>query len=288
MNKVKRVIITADDLGIDPQINKGIIETYTKGILTSTALLMNAPYTVEGIELAKNNPNLEVGIHLSIVEGLSLRKQESTITDSIRYFNDAICLTRNWKIFLKKYFLNQINYSELEEELELQILEFKKYFTDIPFINGTQHMHIMPKVWRIVSKLMQKYDIKAVRLPAFEKPNVLWLNARMPFLIPFQYLGNNARRKLKNTGIKFTNGTIGMQFSGKISDEILIRILNHLPDGTSEIVMHPGYKSENLINNLPWAYSDFNWELERDALLSNQVKEFIGDQNIQLIKFSEL
>ena len=52
---VKRIIITADDLGIDKNINRGIIESFDKGLLKSAALLMNAPETEEGIQLARKN-----------------------------------------------------------------------------------------------------------------------------------------------------------------------------------------------------------------------------------------
>src|SRR4030043_1128708 len=104
---VKRIIITADDLGIDKNINKGIIESFNNGLLKSTALLMNAPETDEGIQLARQNPGLETGIHLSIVEGISLRGVPSSITDKLSYFSNKICLIKHWKDFLKKYALRK-------------------------------------------------------------------------------------------------------------------------------------------------------------------------------------
>ncbi|NJK94443.1 MAG: ChbG/HpnK family deacetylase [Bacteroidales bacterium] len=284
----KQIIVTADDLGIDPEINKGIIETFQKGILSSTALLMNAPYTNEGIKLAKENPEMETGIHLSIVEGISLRKVKSTITDPIPYFND-ICLTRNWKEFLKKYIGGKINFIELEEELELQIIEFLKHFSEIPFLNGTQHMHIMPRVWKIIMKLSKKYEIKAIRVPSLERPNNLWLTPRFPFLIPFQLLGEVAKNSAIKSKIKTPDGVIGLQFSGKISEDVFLKILNVIPNNKSvEIVMHPGYESINLRNELPWAYSVFDWEMELKTLLSANIKKYIENNHINIIKFKDL
>ena len=283
-----RLIITADDLGIDPYINSAIVECYKEGLLTCSALLVNAPYSKEGIEIAKKYPNLEVGLHLSIVEGLSLRRVESTVTDDIQYFND-ICLIRDWKIFAKKYFLGKINFNELEEELELQILEFLKHFPKIPFINGTQHMHLLPKVWKIVVKLAKKYEIKGIRVPSIEFPNRHYLNSRLLPLVLFNILGQFDRLSLKKSNIKTTNNVIGMQYSGKISQDILLKILKSISKkSTSEIVMHPGYESLTLRKNLPWAYSKFNWDLERQALLSPKIKEFIIKNNIELIKFTDL
>lgn len=284
----RKVIITADDLGIDSNINKGIIESFKNGILTSTALLMNVPETPEGITLAKENHGLEVGIHLSIVEGISLRGVESTITDPLQYFENKICMIRDWKAFLKKYVAGNINFNELEEELELQIQSFIKHFETIPFVNGTQHMHLMPGVWKIVLKLAKKYKVNAVRLPGLGWPSKLWLNKRLPFLIPFQLLGEMGKSGCRKAGIKYPEDVIGMQYSGKIDEERLLFLLENIQTPTVEIVMHPGYESLKLRTNLPWAYSTFNWNCERKAIQSEKVKEYIQKNNIELINFSKL
>lgn len=284
----QRIIITADDLGIATEINKGIEESYNKGILGCAALLMNAPETTRGIEIAKRNPGLETGIHLSIVEGLSLRKIRSSITDNIDYFGD-ISLIRNWKEFTVKFLTGGINFQELEEELELQIIEFLKHFPQIPFLNGTQHLHIFPKVWSIVLKLSVKYQIKAIRTPSLEFPNSLWLNKRLPFIIPFQFLGSYAKYQAEKKGIKTPDNVVGLQFSGRISESVLYKILQHMPDNKIvEIVMHPGDNCSFLRNQLPWGYETFNWETEKEALQSRLIKDFIANHNIELKKFSDL
>jgi chitin disaccharide deacetylase len=285
---LKRIIITADDLGIAPEINMGIMESYQHGLLSSAALLMNAPYTHEGIALALQNPGMETGIHLSIVEGISLRGKKSSITEPVGYFGDC-CLIRNWKEFMKKYTLGRIDFKELEEELELQILEFLKHFPEIPFLNGTQHLHLLPKVWNLVIKLAVKYRIKAIRTPSLEIPTRLWLNSRLPFIIPFQVLGQYAKVNARKNGIKTPDGVIGLQFSGKISEDVLLNILKYIPENkTTEIVMHPGYDCPGLREKLPGEYSSFNWNIERLALLSVEVKEYMSLNNIQLSKFSVL
>lgn len=282
-----KLIITADDLGIDPRINSGIIECYKEGILKSTALLVNAPYTKEAVSMVKNYPDLEVGLHLSIVEGESLRGTKSTVTDNIPYFSN-ICLIRDWKQFVKKYVRNEINFNELEEELELQIRQFLKYFPDIPFINGTQHMHLLPKVWKIVLKLAKKYEIRAIRVPSMRSFELNGLTRFIP-LLAHNVLGEFARFSLRGSLIKTTERVVGMQYAGQISKFRLLKILLNMPaDSVTEIVMHPGYESLTLRENLPWAYSDFNWDIEREALLSVEVRNLLDERNIKLIQFSDL
>lgn len=66
------------------------------------------------------------------------------------------------------------------------------------------------------------------------------------------------------------------------------RILSNIDTGIHEFVMHPGYKSTKLITELPWAYSKFYWDLERNALQSLELSELIRDHEIELIRFSDL
>jgi predicted glycoside hydrolase/deacetylase ChbG (UPF0249 family) len=191
-------------------------------------------------------------------------------------------------VFLRKYYLNKLDFTELEEELDLQVKAFLTHFNEIPFINGTQHMHMMPKVWNIVLKLAKMYKIRAIRLPGINKPSKLMLNKRLPFLIPFRYLGERGRKDCRRNGIKYPKDVQGMQYSGKINEKRLIYLLDNLSSETTELVMHPGYESKTLRADLPWAYSTFDWDRERIALQSGKIKKFIENKNINLIKFSEL
>lgn len=284
----RKLIITADDLGIDEKVNRGIIEAYEKGVLTSTSLLMNAPATQDGIELSKNHPGLEVGLHLSIVEGISLRNLKSSVTDKLSYFEDRICLKRNWKSFLRNYFTGCINLRELKEEMELQFKAFQSVFKHIPFVNGTQHMHLLPSVFKITLDLSVKFKVGAMRLPKLYWPNPLWLNKRLPFLLGFELLGSAARSRLRFTKIKTPSFVHGMQYAGHLDSRKLRLILTHMQSGTNEIVMHPGYRSEGLARDLPWAYSKFNWDIERLALISEDIRSFLKIKGIRLIQFADL
>ena len=287
--RMKRIIITADDFGISPEINRGIVDAHKNGILKSTAILMNAPSTNEAVALAKENPELEVGMHLSIVEGISLRGEHSSITDSLRYFNNVPCLHRDWKHFMFQLGTGQIRSSELRQELNLQFEKFADNFKSIPFVNGTQHMHLVPFVWGIVKELSLKYHVKGIRLPGFSAPNKLWLNKRFPFLIPFQFLGEMHRKNIPPSTMASPDKVEGLQFSGHINEVRLQQILQHVSTkGVTEIVMHPGYTCNTLKENLPWAYRNFNWEWELEALKSADVKRTIKELGIELITYSDL
>jgi predicted glycoside hydrolase/deacetylase ChbG (UPF0249 family) len=197
-------------------------------------------------------------------------------------------MVRHWKDFLKKYFTGKIKLHDLEEELDLQFKKFKIHFEEIPFVNGTQHLHILPGVIDVVLKLAEKYKVKAIRLPSIERPSILYFNKRFPVMIPFQVLGSLAKQKAKQKNIKFPDAVLGMPYSGKIDNKLFSRMLSNLPAESNEIVMHPGFTSHLLRKNLPWAYSDFNWELEKRTLTDPMHRDFIATNNIHRIHFTSL
>ena len=67
-----KLIINADDFGYSNGVNYGIIDAFKNGILTSTTCLTNMPGFNHAIQLAKENPNLGIGIHLTLTCGKPL------------------------------------------------------------------------------------------------------------------------------------------------------------------------------------------------------------------------
>lgn len=66
MGLPKRLIINADDFGASPGINRGIVECHTRGVVTSTSLMVNGPAAAEAAELAAAHAELAVGLHCDL------------------------------------------------------------------------------------------------------------------------------------------------------------------------------------------------------------------------------
>ena len=64
---MKKLIVNADDFGLHPLINAGIIKGYKEGFITSTSLMPSAPCWQEAVKLAQENPQLGIGVHLTLV-----------------------------------------------------------------------------------------------------------------------------------------------------------------------------------------------------------------------------
>lgn len=61
----KICIVNGDDFGASSGINRGIIEAFTDGILTSASLMINMPAWQEAAEFSLEHPGLSVGLHVN-------------------------------------------------------------------------------------------------------------------------------------------------------------------------------------------------------------------------------
>jgi predicted glycoside hydrolase/deacetylase ChbG (UPF0249 family) len=71
---MKYLIVNADDFGASRGINRGILEAHRYGILTSTSLMVNAPFSEEAAKLAREAWALSVGLHFDLDKELSGRR----------------------------------------------------------------------------------------------------------------------------------------------------------------------------------------------------------------------
>ena len=288
MNEITRkLIVTADDLGLSTEINQGIIDAFQSGIVTSASLLVNAPETESAVDLARENPGLEIGLHWSLVEGHCLLRRECSLTDTRRYLGNPVCLHRHWKPFMTRYFLGQIRMRELAEELELQAQRFLTFFPDIPFANGTQHLHLLPGIRDLIINLAKKYGIRALRVPHKIIPTPE-IKARALFSRMMSKLGHDFFFDLGGSAIRTTDSFAGFDMSGAIHADRIFSLLDALPEGSCELMTHPGMDCPALRKQLPWAYGEFDWNREREALISSRIMNKIDSLGISLIRFKDL
>ena len=151
---MKYLIVNADDFGISPGVNRGIIECHNKGILTSTTAMANMPHFEEAIELARNVPKLEVGLHLNLTTGSSVSPM-----DKIEGLVDAEGNFR-YKPFqlLRAILLGKVAAKEVYTEIEAQILRFKEMDLPLYHLDGHHHIQMYPCIMDMVIELAKKYS----------------------------------------------------------------------------------------------------------------------------------
>src|SRR5262245_55550677 len=64
----RRLIVNADDFGLSPETNRGIITAHEGGIVTSASLMVRYPAAIEAADYARRHTRLGVGLHLDLGE----------------------------------------------------------------------------------------------------------------------------------------------------------------------------------------------------------------------------
>ena len=277
-----KLIVNADDFGISKSVNEGIVEAHLNGIVTSASIMANGRAFNHAVKLCYDNPSLDIGVHLSLVEENPVLAPEMipSLVNSEGHFHQT-----SWA-FAHKYLAKTLNLDEIENELDAQIMRVLDAGINISHVDGHQHLHMFPHIFDIVGKLCGKYEINSVRIP-LERVRLFSKQSRGKKFraleqIVLNYFCRKAKRKtILNTPDHF----FGFFYGGQLDKSHLIDILGKLPEGGfSEIMCHPG---KNHTPN-PYDHWNYNWKDELDALTDDDVRGVINSRNIELASYKDL
>ncbi len=243
-NLQKRLIVTADDVGLDRGMTAGAIEAHRRGIVTACSMVANGREFDDAVARLREVPALEVGVHLTLVE-------EQALTTGGR-------MPRNWMRFLIAPL------RDVESELRAQIEKVVATGLRVTHLNGHQHLHQLPRIHGIVTRLAQQFGIRYVRV--VNDRGGIRRRAAMAIL---NALGDRSRN------------TIGVAEAGHLTTERIIALLDHVTDVT-ELVAHPG------VNVSDYAHWRYDWETETRALCDPRVREAINAGDIELVAPSHI
>ena len=63
---MKKLIFNADDFGISQGVNEAIFRAHTEGVLNSTSIMITLKHVPQALDLAKQMPNLNIGLHANL------------------------------------------------------------------------------------------------------------------------------------------------------------------------------------------------------------------------------
>ena len=277
-----RLIINADDFGLTAGVNRAIVELHRAGVLTSASLMARAAATVGAIELALATPTLGIGCHVVLVDGEPvLRAQDLPTLVDLRTGRFQPSLGA----FLKLLLTGRIRSSEIEAETAAQINLLQANGLRLTHIDTHKHVHMFPAVLRPVLRAARAAGIRAVRNP-FEPAwsrrathGAPWLRrAEMKLL---RLLEPTFRRIVAEEGFTTTDGAVGVLATGTLDSTTVSSLLRSMPDGTWELVTHPGYNDSDLAQVRTRLLA--SRETEREAIRA--VEQFPG---IERISFADL
>lgn len=280
-----RVIINADDFGLSPCVNEGIVKAHRDGILTSATLMANTPGFEQAVGLAKDNPRLGVGLHLNIVRGFPLTPPDRIPTLVGR---DGRFPTSAGKV-IRNLMLGRVAPADLERELRAQIERALKAGVRLSHFDSEKNLHVIPAFFRAVLALGPEYGVKKVRfVREFRLSRHFGQSAKAAFL---SLSSAWMRRAVRRAGVVIADRFYGISSSGRMTVAALDALLARQKEGSAEIMVHPGYVRADLLELEPVVgryYINACRELELGSLLDPRLKETVRSRGIQLINFHEL
>jgi chitin disaccharide deacetylase len=287
---MKRLIINADDFGLAPGVNRAIVELQQAGALSSTTLMATAPYFSPAVYLAFVQPRLSVGCHVVLVDGSPLLRPDEvpSLLDARR--PAALSLRPTVGSFLRDLMRGRIREQEIEAEATAQIRRIQSSGVTVSHIDSHKHIHAFPRALAPLLRAAKHCGVDCVRNP-FEPS---WSLRASRVAGVWRRAQVHAMRSQRRTFIRLTeqygmltaDGSIGILATGSLDAEVLRSLLHAMPDGTWELVCHPGYHDRALEQARTRLLA--SRDTERSALLEVIPEALRKDAGLSLIDFHQV
>lgn len=259
---MRRLIVNADDFGFTRDVNAGIVEAHTYGILTATTLMANGDAFDDAVALARAVPSLDVGVHLVMVQGMSVldpaRELPGTVSDLVKTL---------WRGELSVY-----------EEARAQVSKIVAAGIRPSHIDTHKHTHLLPPVLKAVARVAREFEIPWVRRP-FDygiDGSVKW--QKRAVALGMRVMAPGFAREL--AGLRMTDYFAGFQVTGTLDARSLGRTLRRVPEGLTEFMCHPGILGAELRASKTRLKESRAVELT--ALVAPETRELVRELGLEL------
>jgi hopanoid biosynthesis associated protein HpnK len=284
---VRRLIINADDFGLTAGVNRAILEAYSGGIVSSATLMANAGAFDEAVQLARLAEQFPVGCHVVLVDGAPLMgtQQVATLIDhSGSHFRKRAgsLAVASW--------MGRLDPQHVAAEAAAQISKLQSAGIYVTHVDTHKHVHMFPKVLRGLVKAAQACGVRALRNPfeplrfsQFSKglgSRLRWLQVRALHSFAAEF-----RRVVYDAGMVTPDGSLGVVATGTLDHEQFRDLIENCPEGTWELVCHPGYVDRDLRNANTCLQRSRALELQ--VLTSSAARNLLERRGIQLISYRD-
>jgi hopanoid biosynthesis associated protein HpnK len=280
---VKALVVTADDFGLSVPVNEAVEEGSRRGILSAASLMVGAPAWEDAVRRARSLPSLGVGLHLTLVEGhpvLPPDRIPGLVGADGRFSNDPV------RFGIGLFFSSELR-RQVADEILGQFARFRE--TDLPLdhVNGHRHFHMHPVVVDAIAQIAPSYGFPPVRVPVepFRQSYAAMEDrplGRLGSWLFYFVLTRSMRRKLASAGLPRNDQVFGVNDSGAMVESRMLRYLDHVPEGVTELYCHPATRRWQGIDNLPANYQAIE---ELAALVSPAVRAKIEDLQLRPLPF---
>jgi predicted glycoside hydrolase/deacetylase ChbG (UPF0249 family) len=288
---LRNLIVNADDLGWTEGVNRGIAEAHRNGIVTSASLLANGAAFESGVELARTMPALGVGVHLNLSDGEPVAPRQLVTS----LLNERGELEGRPESLLLRLARRSVLLEEAEREWDAQIQKVRDFEIQPTHLDGHRHVQMLPGLFEIALRLAKRHGIAAVRISHEESSlrAALSTGAKQKGSVVMRQgvqarglklLAPDAREQAERAGIATADYFCGIAQTGELTREGILRLLEILPEGTTELMCHPGYVDADLAKSGTRLQASRQTELE--ILTDTGVRNLVASQGIRLIDYA--
>jgi hopanoid biosynthesis associated protein HpnK len=277
---LKKLIVTADDFGLDRAVNEAVEEGHRRGILTAASLMVTGDAAEDAVARARRMPLLGVGLHLVLVDGRPVLPPEQIpdLVDGNGLF-PADVLRSGIRIFCSPRARRQA-----AAEIRAQLEAFRRTGLALDHVNAHHHFHLHPTVQQALLGLAAEFGISAIRVPLEPRAAARHAGGRRLSQLGAGLLETRRaaalKRRLDAAGIRCNDWIFGLADSGVMVGEKMRRYLEIVPEGVSEIYVHPAMQR-------PAAYPrNYDSRGEYEALIDPALAEIIARRGIATVPFA--
>jgi predicted glycoside hydrolase/deacetylase ChbG (UPF0249 family) len=288
---LRNLIVNADDLGWTEGVNRGIAEAHRNGIVTSASLLANGTAFASGVELARTTPALGVGVHLNLSDGEPVAPRELVTS----LLNQRGELEGKPESLLLRLARRSVSLEEVEREWDAQILKVRDSGIQPTHLDGHRHVQMLPGLFEIALRLAKRHGIAAIRISheASSLRAALSSGTKQKGTVVMRQgvqarglklLAPDAREQSERAGIATADYFCGIAQTGELTREGVLRLLDILPAGATELMCHPGYVDAELAKSGTRLQASRQKEVE--ILTDTEIRNLVASQGIRLIDYA--
>jgi hopanoid biosynthesis associated protein HpnK len=279
---LKRLIVNADDFGLSPEVNAGIVRAHRDGILRSASLMVAEPTARAAAEMARDNPALDVGLHAVVCRGRSLldaSRLGAAVGPSGAFIDSPVAAGM-------RYFFDRSLRSAMTDELRAQVERHLELIGYLNHIDGHLNFHVHPLFADILVNLAVEYKVPCIRLPRERVMTTIRLRRdnvtrKLIESIIFRTLSRRTSRMMAERGLTSSDALFGLHQSGHLNEDYVVGVIDRIRDGTTEIYFHPAAD----IGGVPPSVES---QLEVEILTGARVRDAIVRNGVELITFADL
>lgn len=288
--RVKSLIVNADDLGWTEGVNRGIVDAHRKGLVTSASLLANGEAFEDALRVRSDCPELGIGVHLNLSDGLPTAPAKAVAS----LLDEGGKLSGGPESLLLRLASRSLKVAEVEAEWDAQIAKVREAGVAPTHLDGHKHVQMLPGLFEAALRLAKRHGIRAIRVSheasslrsrltggKGQKAGVVLKQGVLARGL--KLLARDARKLAERAGIATPDYFCGIAQTGVLTREGVEQLLSSLPEGTTELMCHPGYVDADLQRSATRLQDSRRSEL--DILTDPGIRKLVATRGIRLINF---